>query len=211
MTPFRFHIARLFRNEPALAALSASRVELFKDLEGKSVALIGNARSLADSAHGERIDSADLVIRINRAPMPSPRSHGSRTDWLALAVRLSAQDLARIMPTRILWMSHKRKRLTWDVATSNGFFLNLLSDYRALKTRLGAPPTTGALMIDLLLRSELSQLTLFGFDFFASQSLSGSRSAAQVPHDFGAEAGWVNEMAQNDDRLDLVGPDSGRS
>ena len=74
----------------------------------------------------------------------------------------------------------------------------------ALRDRLGAPPTTGAMLIDLALRSGLASLTLYGFDFFASQSLSGRRTAAQVPHDFGAEAAWVGDMQRRDPRLDLV-------
>ncbi|RJE85784.1 glycosyltransferase family 29 protein [Paracoccus onubensis] len=204
MTPLRFHIARLLRDEAALLSLSVSQGDLLGALAGKSVALVGNARTLSEGEQGAQIDSADLVVRINRAPMPSPRSHGSRTDWLALAVRLSERDRARIAPGRILWMSHKRKRLDWQSASSDGFYLHPLPDYRALKTRLAAPPSTGAMLIDLLMRSELARLTLYGFDFFASQSLSGRRTAEQVPHDFGAEAAWVATLAQGDERLMLT-------
>lgn len=207
MTPLRFHIARLMRDEAALLSLSVPQGDLLTALAGKSVALVGNARTLAKAECGAQIDSADLVVRINRAPMPSPRSHGSRTDWLALAVRLSGQDRARIAPRRILWMSHKRKRLDWHSAGSDGFYLHPLPDYRALKIRLAAPPSTGAMMIDLLMRSGLARLTLYGFDFFASQSLSGRRTAEQVPHDFGAEAVWVRALAQTDDRLTLIAPE----
>ncbi|RMC34827.1 glycosyltransferase family 29 protein [Paracoccus alkanivorans] len=206
MTPLRFHIARLMRDEAVLARLSVPQGNLLAALEGKSVALIGNARALAGTSHGAEIDAADLVVRINRAPMPSAQSHGSRTDWLALAVRLSSRERGRIAPGRILWMSHKRKRLDWQSATSAGFYLHPLADYRALKDRLGAPPTTGAMMIDLLMRSGLARLTLYGFDFFASQSLSGHRTAKQVPHDFSAEAGWVDDLARHDGRLAPSGP-----
>ncbi|MDB6178101.1 glycosyltransferase family 29 protein [Paracoccus sp. Z330] len=201
MTRLGFYAARLMRDETALARLSVPGAELFAALSGRSVALVGNARALAHTAQGARIDAADLVVRINRAPMPSPQSHGSRTDWLALATRLSDQDKARIAPGRILWMSHKRKRLDWRTAHGPGFYLHPLDAYHDLRDRLAAPPTTGAMMIDLLLRSHLERLALHGFDFFASQSLSGSRSAAQVPHDFQAEAAWVRDLAQHDDRL----------
>lgn len=204
MNRLAFHTARLLRNEAALQALSVPQAALLARLRGLSVALIGNARSLAQARQGAAIDAADLVIRINRAPMPAPESHGTRTDWLALAVRLPDQDRARLNPDRILWMSPKRKRLDWRTATSPGFYLHPLSDYHALKDRLAAPPTTGAMMIDLLLRSGLSRLTLHGFDFFASQSLSGSRTAAQVPHDFAAEAAWVADLVRGDGRIVLA-------
>ena len=137
-------------------------------------------------------------------PMPGAASHGTRTDWLALATRLPDADRARLNPGRILWMSPKRKRLDWATANGPGFYLHPLADIDALAGRLGAPPTTGAMMIDLLLRSDLAALTLYGFDFFASLSLSGRRAAADVPHDFAAEAAWVADLLQRDHRLTLI-------
>lgn len=203
MTPLRFYAARLLRDEAALQRLSAPEGDLQAELAGKSVALIGNARSLAESRQGARIDAADLVIRINRAPMPSAQSHGSRTDWLALATRLRADDRARLTPRRILWMSPKRKRLDRASALSPGFHLHPLPEYHALTRELGAPPSTGAMMIRLALKAPLAGLTLYGFDFFASRSLSGRRSAEQVPHDFSAEANWVAALVEQDARLQI--------
>lgn len=204
MNRFQFHIARLMRDEGRLAALSVPQAGLLSALDGKSVALVGNARALALTRQGAAIDAADMVVRINLAPMPAPESHGGRCDWLGIAVRLDDRQRDRIAPDRILWMSPKRKRLDWVTATSPGFYLHPLSDYRALHDRIGSPPTTGAMLIDLFLRARLTSLTLHGFDFFASQSLSGSRTAAQVPHDFGSEAGWVADLLGRDPRLRLV-------
>lgn len=201
MTRLGFLIARTLRDESALQRLSVPQSALLADLAGQRIALIGNARALAQTDHGAAIDAADLVVRINRAPMPSAASHGTRTDWLALATRLSDADRTRIAPARILWMSPKRKRLDWHSATSRGFYLHPLADYRALADRLGAPPTTGAMMIDLIARSDMARLDLYGFDFFASLSLSGRRSAEQVPHDFSGESRWVQELERADRRI----------
>jgi len=194
-----FLAARALRREAPLTRLSWP----LPDLSGRTVSLVGNARALGSHGHGAEIDAADLVIRINRAPLPAPESHGTRTDWLALAVRLNAADLTRIAPDRILWMSHKRKRLAYRDATSPGFYLHPPEDWRRLRQTLGAPPSTGAMVIDLLARSRAARVTLFGFDFFASQSLSGRRSAAQVPHDFAAEAKWVRDLLAVDPRFAL--------
>ena len=203
MNRLRFYLARTIRNDAAIAALSAPQAELLSAAAGLHVALVGNARSLSGKGHGTAIDAAGLVVRINRAPMTSAESHGRRTDWLALAVRLPEADRRRLDPRRILWMSPKRKRLDWKTARSPGFYLHPLEDYHALARELGAPPSTGVMAIALLLRAPLESLTLYGFDFFASQSLSGSRSAAQVPHDFAAEAGWVRDRMARDPRLRL--------
>ncbi|MCV2863392.1 glycosyltransferase family 29 protein [Defluviimonas sp. WL0075] len=201
----RFLIARTLRHEAPLAALSCGKPALLADLAGRRVALVGNARSLAEGAFGPAIDGADLVIRVNRAPMPDARSHGTRTDWLALAVKPGPGDLRRLNPARVLWMSHKRKRLPWDIARDPGFYLHPLADWSRLRDTLGAPPTTGLMMIDLLAQSGLERLDLYGFDFFASLSLTGSRSAAQVPHDFAAEKAWVEALTARDPRIGLTG------
>lgn len=205
MTRAGFLLARTLRREAPLAALSVPRGDLLAAVRGRRVALVGNARSLAGRAEGAAIDAADLVIRINRAPMPCTVSHGARTDWLALATTIGASDLARIGPARILWMSHKRKRLPWRVATSPGFYLHPLADWAALGDRLGAPPTTGLMMIDLLAAGDPRACHLHGFDFFASLSLTGSRGAGSVPHDFAAERGFVETLIARDTRFSLIG------
>lgn len=201
----RFLIHRTLRMETALLRLSVDRAMLTAEVTHKTVALVGNARSLTDANHGHAIDAADLVIRINRAPMPSTRTHGTRTDWLALATSISDADLARIRPRRILWMSPKRKRLPFAVASSRGFYLFPRSDVARLSAALGAPPTTGLMMIDMLAAMPVARLTLFGFDFFASQSLTGRRRADQVPHDFAAEKRWVEALISRDPRIVLAG------
>lgn len=205
MNRLGFLIARTLRQEAPLAALSVGQADLLGALAGRRVALVGNARALADTRHGAAIDGHDLVVRINRAPMPSPESHGTRTDWLALAVRLGAADRMRIAPGRLLWMSPKRKRLDWQTAKSPGFYLHPQMDYQSLRTRIGAPPTTGTMLIDLFAHSQMAGLTLYGFDFFASLSLSGRRTAADVPHDFGSEAAFVTALIAQDPRIERIG------
>ncbi|WP_128253225.1 glycosyltransferase family 29 protein [Falsirhodobacter deserti] len=203
MNQLSFLIARTLRNEAALSALSTPQPALLDEWADRRVALVGNARALAQADHGASIEAAHIVIRINRAPMPAARSHGTRTDILALATSINEKALAQLSPQRVLWMSHKRKRLPWSVAQRKGFYLHPLADYAALKERLGAPPTTGAMMIDLLARSDAKQVDLYGFDFFASLSLSGRRGADQVPHDFSAEAEWVQALIAQESRFFL--------
>ena len=205
-----FLLARTLRLEAPLSRLSCPKAELLAALEGKRVALAGNARSLTERDEGAEIDRADIVIRINRAPMPASRTHGTRTDWLALATSIGSVDLDRLKPRRLLWMSHKRKRLSWRVASSPGFYLHPRADWLALKAALGAPPTTGLMMIELLAESGLAELRLHGFDFFASLSLTGSRRADQVPHDFATEARFAKALGARDPRIVHVGaPRSG--
>lgn len=202
MTRLGFLAARTFAQEAALARMGLDLPEVLRRLAGR-IALVGNARSLADGAYGAEIDRADLVVRINRAPMPAPASHGTRTDVLALAVRIDAPGLARLDPGLTLWMSHKRKRLPWHVARRPGFALPPVDAFARLRADLGAPPSTGLLMIDLLACSPATQITLYGFDFFASRSLTGHRTAAEVPHDFPTEQAFVQALIIRDTRFTL--------
>lgn len=186
-----------------MQSLSVSPEVLRAPIKGKSVAIIGNARALAACNFGGDIDQHDIVIRINRAPMPAAASHGTKTDWLALATRLPRGERARLSPSRILWMSHKRKRLDYTTAHSAGFYLHPLSCYHALAQKLGAQPTTGAMIIELVAQSDAAQIDLYGFDFFSSLSLSGRRTAEQVPHEFSAEEKFVRDLIARDPRITL--------
>ena len=78
----RFAFSRTLGKEKTLAAMSCTKDDLLSSVEGKTVALVGNSRALAQTRFGSQIDHSDIVMRINRAPMPSAISHGSRTHCL---------------------------------------------------------------------------------------------------------------------------------
>lgn len=198
MTRLGFLWAKLTGDEAGLGpSVEASSGEL----AGRRVALVGNARSLAGRAEGAEIDAADLVVRLNAAPLPSPASHGTRTDWIALSVPVDEAALEARAPARVIWMTPRRRRLPWRIARRPGFALAPVAWNAALAARLGARPSTGAMAIDLLARSPAAAVAIHGFDFFATRSLSGSRDASAVPHDFAAERAWVDALVARDPRL----------
>ena len=203
MTRLGFWVTRALGDEERLMRLSAPPEALMAELSGQRVALVGNARSLSHRSKGEEIDGADLVIRLNAAPLPSLASHGARTDWMAMSVPVEAGVIAARNPGRLLWMTPKRKRLPWRIASDPRFALAPATWNARLADELGARPTTGLMLIDLLARSETRAVRLHGFDFFASLSLSGGRAAKDVPHDFAAEKAWVERLIARDGRFVL--------
>jgi hypothetical protein len=203
MNRLGFLLAKLTGDETTLCQLSADSEVVNADLRGRTVALVGNARSLSETDHGAAIDSAELVIRINRAPLPSVTSHGRRTDWLATSMSVTTRRFAELSPTRLLWMAPHRKRLSWRLAHSPGFYLYPAAGHAALLAALGARPSTGIMVLDLLRASSARRIDIFGFDFFVSLSLSGHRDASQVPHDFDRERDWVEALMASDDRFHL--------
>ena len=170
-----------------LQTLSIPQTELLASLRNKSVAIVGNARSLLEQENGAKIDAGDIVVRMHAAPLSTPESHGTRTHWLALGMPIAQSIIEQRAPDRLLWMAKKRKRLRYRFARTENFYLHPISDWDRLAAQLNAPPTTGAMLIDLVTRSQAAQINLFGVDFFQSLSQSGRRTADQVPHDFGAE------------------------
>lgn len=199
-----FYWARFNRKEAHLARWSLPKANLLKQIENKSVAIVGNARALSSTAQGPAIDGADIVIRLNSAPIPQSRSHGTRTDWLAMSTPVPQTVIDERAPSTILWMTRKRKRLPWRIARDPRFFLNPRYDASALTATLGSSASTGALVIDLVRRSRASAITLHGFDFFASKSMTGRRSAEHVPHDFAAEQRWIMALINTDFRMTIV-------
>ncbi|MEH7828601.1 glycosyltransferase family 29 protein [Gemmobacter denitrificans] len=71
MNRLQYLFAKWRGDETAFAAASITEAELLHYVACKQVALVGNSRALAEQDYGAEIDSADVVIRINGAPMPS--------------------------------------------------------------------------------------------------------------------------------------------
>ena len=192
--------ARLMRR-PAL-----NEADLRALLDGKSVAIVGNALSLAQRDYGAEIDAHDLVVRFNAARIPQARSHGWRTDWIATGIPLS-QDAAVLRgAAQILWMAPNRKNIpTWMPAWPGGFYLHAREAHDALGEEIGAPrPSTGAMLVDLVMRAPgLRRASMFGFDFFTTLSVSPGHTAASAPHDFAKEKVFMRALAERDARLTI--------
>ncbi|MEO9460089.1 MAG: glycosyltransferase family 29 protein [Lentilitoribacter sp.] len=200
---FIFSFRKTLQGDKYLTQLSLSEDELHSLLEGKTVAIVGNARSLETQNYGAEIDAHDIVIRLNDAPIIAAASHGRRTDWMAVAKHISKQTLQTRNPDLLLWMPAHRKRLGWRMVNYSKFYLNSPERNDELKAKLGASSSVGCKTIDLIRRTNAAKVTLYGFDFFASLSLSGDRTADQVPHNFSAEKEIVEELMEGDERFAL--------
>ncbi|WP_420857237.1 glycosyltransferase family 29 protein [Marivivens marinus] len=204
MNRLAFTLAKLRKDDRALERLSDDLSALSAETADKSVAVVGNARSLEATDLGPMIDAADIVVRINSAPIPSVKSHGARTDWLAISIPVDAAIVTARAPSRRLWMTPKRKRLPYGFVQNAGFYLFPRAEHQRLSSAIEGRPTTGLMVIDLLSRLPTNKVALYGFDFFASQSLSGARTGDQVPHDFNAERDWVETLIARDHRFSLI-------
>lgn len=200
---FGFYLARFTENESRLRRYSLDRVVLQADLKGRHVSLVGNAHALEHETYGPEIDSASIVIRINNAPIPDPASHGTRTDWMAVGIPLTKSLLAYRHPQRVLWMADRPKRLQLWLAQDRRFYLNRRSDWQDLHQLLGAPPTTGLMMIRFLEQSEAASITIFGFEFRERRLRRRRGSGKHTPHDFAAEKRYIDELIGRNPNIKL--------
>lgn len=201
---------RMARMKNALRLMvrpSLTRQALISQLDGKSVAIVGNAQSLSSKGLGAEIDAHDVVIRFNGGPIPHTHSHGKRTDWMATGIPFTASTARTRGVKTVLWLSPNRKNLAqWMVRRKDTeFYLHPAAEHERLAQAIGSQrPSSGAVMIDLVMSNpNVRKVTLYGFDFFASQSFSGSHTAATAPHDFAKEKAFVTDLAARDPRLVL--------
>lgn len=177
--------------------------EVFALLRGGTVALVGNAASLSGATYGAAIDAHDIVIRLNTCPMPSSLSHGTRTTIIATSVVIEPELVRARDAAHVFFMSPRPKYLPGWLVSRPDFFLLPVATHAVLMTQVGARPTTGMMVIDLLRRSPSIAIDLYGFDFFGSASLSNLRPPKSSPHDFSAEKTIVLQLLAQDNRFQL--------
>jgi hypothetical protein len=168
--------------------------------------LVGNAASLSSNPAGQAIDRHDVVVRFNAAPLPSVISHGMRTTIIATSIVIEPGLVEARGAEHVFFMTPRPKYLPRWLTMRPDFFLYPVASHAALMREIGARPSTGMMMIDLLSRSPCADVDLYGFDFFGSASLSDSRPRKSVPHDFAAERGFVARLLQRDRRFRINGP-----
>lgn len=171
-------------------------------LAGKTVAVVGNARSLNMSDFGREIDEHDIVIRFNRVPIVSRRSHGYRTSWVATGVPIGQDRMSSLGATHVLWLSRYRRKMPAETASVDNLYLHPIKKIDALAERSSVVrPTTGLVAIDLLSSSPARQISLYGFDFYQSQSSSSHQTIETAPHQFDREMAFVKSLVARDHRF----------
>jgi hypothetical protein len=166
------------------------------DIAGKTVAVVGNARSLLAAAHGAAIDAHDLVLRMNRGLPAAAGAQGRRTDILAFATFDGVADIHESFGARWhVWMSPKGR----DAAPRSRLppmteFYDL-DRWQALHDRLGSRPSVGAMVLDHLSAKGPQGVTVFGFDFKRSDTFY-QQTQHIGPHDYRSEEALCEQLVR---------------
>ena len=124
-------------------------------IKGKSVAIVGNAKSIFDKNFGSEIDDHDIIIRFNRGFITKPESQGTKTSILFMATPLNIDEKASFKA----WFYVNRSRNT----TSGDYTISDTMRAR-LKAWLGKQPSTGFMAIDICREAKVKSIDLYGFD-----------------------------------------------
>lgn len=155
----------------------------FADIvNGKTVALVGNAKSLYLNPRADEIDGHDVVVRINMGiPRVVGDYGGSRTDVWATAKYFGVEPkcklglfmkLTRMGDEHWKWFQRKRREdfpiIRWPQPLED-----------EVKDFVGADPGTGIRLLYFLKRHAAPKsVGVFGMDCWATNSVWSGKSAA---------------------------------
>lgn len=179
------------------------------------LAVVGNSPTILESCEGERIDSADLVIRFNNARIDTDKvAHtGSRTDiWVMSAQTPVSQCPADARAVLISGLQPlTRPSLFWPRLPSLERRLSVCpaAVWYELVARFRAPPTAGTLLLASL-RSLSLDVSCHGFtregrDHLHQRNHLTDNRPRSSRHNWQAEAHWLGEFITQRKTLVLAG------
>lgn len=151
---------------------------LMDKIEGKRVAIVGNAQSLFEKSYGREIDKYDFVIRFNRGFPIRPEKQGSKTSLLILACPLTDDEI-KVFNADYVANRSESYQSTADFTINN-------YDRWLIANSLGSQPSTGFMAVNICLYFKAKKITLFGFDFCESPTFYNPPDHV-CPHDMKKE------------------------
>ncbi|MGW5349092.1 hypothetical protein ACWERV_01050 [Streptomyces sp. NPDC004031] len=194
--------------DPLFGGTARLRIGEFRNLvAGRSVALVANSQSLAETTLGAEIDTYDLVVRFTSFRL-DPEATGERTD-IHVTDHRSPHNWRVPVTTRLVladkpadWRHALRERMVPGAQHFTGDD-SLRRPLRGVGG-LGADAWPAALtcgfeavwLLDFLDVSP--RLDLYGFDFFTTEPFRLTEaSATATPTDYTREREWVLARAQH--------------
>jgi len=167
--------------------------ELKEYLKGKKIAVIGNSPIVLEKKHPE-IDGYNVIIRFNKGnPKGKEKCIGSRTDILSTCIPISVK-MKQLNPKYIIWLDVEGRNPLIPIDEKVFIY-----PYEAeVKRIIGAPPSSGCMIVDLLIRKcdcKPENLFLYGFDFFETGTWHRDANAKyKSPHVGDIEKQYIEKL-----------------
>lgn len=158
--------------------------------DDKSIAIIGNAKSLFDKTYGDEIDSHDVVIRINKgievcANRNLISSHGKKVDVWCFNLYSSLENFDNTMKKQ-LPQTYKRLQMNYSPPTEKFDSSTSVNDINEIKN-IVAPKkiTTGFRMLHYITKFKTTSVTIYGFDWKETPTYyMNYKSTTDLSHDY---------------------------
>jgi hypothetical protein len=148
--------------------------------DNKSIAIIGNAKSLFDMNYGNEIDSHDVVIRINRGIEICTRhdgfkTHGNKVDVWCFNLYSSLENFDNNMKKQ-LPQTYKRIEMFYnpnnkkiDSSLPKEYQLEIANQFKNKKV------TTGLRTLHLISKFNTREVNVYGFDWKKTPTFYNNR------------------------------------
>ncbi len=168
-------------------------------VRGKSVCIVGNAKSLLTTDYGAEIDAHDIIVRLNKGFVTTPAAQGTRTDMVGLTPELTEAETAeKFQPRYFLMLIPKMRHYRFygrDNVRNTLFYR--FRDWLDDRNHIGRRPSSGFMAISWMVRlGAANSITLYGFDFGATPTYYNPEGY-KTPHNYDREReivlGWEKE------------------
>lgn len=188
--------------------------EIIDFINGKSVAVIGNATSLFNKHWSKEIDSHNLVWRMNKGVNLSPNQIEKTTNRCEIYSAGGPRGCAKTcefttnLPKYSIFMSSNEANMG---RCPKHFYKIPIIVLRELKEILyfetdkkEVAPSTGLIVIYFLLKqTDVAQVTIFGFDFFKTKTFYRGKLGHYGSHRPKREKELFDQLVKEDKRLQL--------
>lgn len=157
---------------------------LSDEVKNKTVAIVGNAKSIFSHQYGAEIDAHEVVIRFNRGFIVDPKAQGIRTDILFLACELTPEELQRFKAKVTVNRSEKTKCGDYTLDDTMR---------RRYRKKYDAYPSTGMMAIEYCRRAKAKKIDLYGFDFGETQTFYNPQDYI-TKHDYAKEKQLIDNF-----------------
>jgi Glycosyltransferase family 29 (sialyltransferase) len=181
--------------------------QLGNHINGKSVAIIGNASSLFTKNQGAEIDECETIIRLNRGYIIDPHQQGSRTTIIGTSRGLPEETITeKFNPELVVWLTSKRWYIpNWSEAQWSKTEVMPLSLWHSLHVKLQHRPTSGLMMLHIIeQRMTPKKLSIYGFDFYQTGNFYRGAHPENSPHSPAAEKNYVSAMIARNSNYQLL-------
>lgn len=161
--------------------------------DGKTIAIIGNAKSLFDKTYGSEIDSHDVVIRINKglevcSQSQHLNSHGKKVDVWCFNLYNSLETFDTHMKKKLpqtykrLQMNYSLDRIKFDSTISEKAITEIKDMFKPKKV------TTGFRILHYISKFNPKSVNVYGFDWKETPTYYIRHlSIADKDHDYNKE------------------------